>query len=49
MDNSTERVTKHRSEAAKKDRKRKEYSVTDDEHEFLKSALRGRRLANKGE
>ena len=42
---STGRVLKHRSEAAKKDRKRWECSVTDEEKAFLKSALKARRLA----
>ena len=37
--NSTNRVTKHRAEAAKQGRKRKEYLVSDDEHVKIKRCI----------
>ena len=42
---STERVSKHRQRQKELKRKRLDLYVTDDEKEFLRSALRGRRLA----
>ena len=43
MNNSTERVTKHRQEAAKQGRKRKEYLVTIAEHEEIKKLIKAMR------
>ncbi len=40
MTTSTDRVTKHRQEAAKQGRKRKEYLVSDDEHDKIKELLK---------
>ena len=41
--NSTDRVTKHRKEAAKLGRKRKEYLVSDNEHVQIKLLLKDMR------
>ncbi len=42
---SSSRVTKHRKEAAKQGRKRKEYLVTDAEHNQIKTLLKELREA----